>query len=615
MRKTKLFLFILICSAFLSGNIYAQAVGDYGSLSTGNWGTTGANWVVCQTAGQWTDAIAATVVPPSTVNVWIRNGHTITVEASGKVCNNITIETGALLKGADLLPTSSLRYLRIYGSTMTVNGQFGNSAIDNLGIQPYGGAAQVLTITGTSPIINICRIQPQTAGQSIIFDINAQINYAGSAGAGSTGLYANNLDYNVTINTGKTITMANSSYIAVHGSSGQTAGTSNMTINVNGTLTASGSNSIINLNTAVGKTVTLNVGSTGTINSYGLIRAFYTNAGTVNINIADGGTINSYSTGALHLSKASISLNGTISTENSNTDSLGTATISTTGKFKSGRNKFPVGNITLNSGSTVEYFGSTAYTIPLIPTSYQNLTINNPAGLSLGVSTSAAGSIVLSSGKLTLGDFNLTAGNVTGANTSNYIVAEGAGALTQTVPASTEVLFPVGSASAYTPVKVNPATASDFAVRMTTSPGAAPGNTLFNPDTWEISPTTASSTVLTLTASSVASTKTNVIYHWNGSTYDAISATLTGNDYSATVTDFSPFTTGGSTVATADEMNNIKNVYFDGKTIHNPNNVNLRVYDVTGKKIDESTFDINLSGKVKGIYIIKGENSVIKVRL
>ena len=97
MRKTKLFLFILICSAFLSGNIYAQAVGDYGSLATGNWGTTGANWVVCQTAGQWTDAIAATVVPPSTVNVWIRNGHTITVEASGKVCNNITIETGATL--------------------------------------------------------------------------------------------------------------------------------------------------------------------------------------------------------------------------------------------------------------------------------------------------------------------------------------------------------------------------------------------------------------------------------------------------------------------------------------------------------------------------------------
>ena len=83
MKKCRLFLLTVL---LLSGTgLWAQAVGDYGSNNNGNWGVAG-TWVVCQTAGQWTDAIAATNVPTTstTVNFWIRAGHTVNLESSPK---------------------------------------------------------------------------------------------------------------------------------------------------------------------------------------------------------------------------------------------------------------------------------------------------------------------------------------------------------------------------------------------------------------------------------------------------------------------------------------------------------------------------------------------------
>ena len=254
MRKIRHFLLVIL---LMSGTgLWAQAIGDYGSAATNNAWNTASNWVVCVTNGTWDGATTATVAPLVTTNIWIRSGHTITLPASGNcLCNNLYVD-GTLVSASVV---TSPRYVRLYGNSMIVNGAFGSST-DGLGVQLYGGATQALTISGTATIY-FSRIQPQTAA-AVTFDANAQFDYGGSSGTGSTGLYANNLDYIITINQGKTVTLADNSYFAVHGSSGSSAGTANLTLNINGTLNGSGANSTINLNSSSAKTVLVNIGAT-----------------------------------------------------------------------------------------------------------------------------------------------------------------------------------------------------------------------------------------------------------------------------------------------------------------------------------------------------------------
>src|ERR1039458_9580444 len=90
--------FVLFLSASVSS---AQVAGDYGSAGTGNWGTDGTNWLVFVSASNWSDATPAPGAPLATTNVWIRAGHTVTMEASSKVCKNLTVQsTGILATGA-----------------------------------------------------------------------------------------------------------------------------------------------------------------------------------------------------------------------------------------------------------------------------------------------------------------------------------------------------------------------------------------------------------------------------------------------------------------------------------------------------------------------------------
>jgi hypothetical protein len=243
--KTRMLFSFAIFSVLLFAGIdvsIAQEAGDYGTATRSNWVTL-STWIVCQSAGTWAGATAAATVPASSDNVWIRSGDTVVVEASGKVFNNLTVESGAVLIGANNLPTSSLRYIRAYGTTITNNGSIGTPT-DVLGLGLYGGASQVLTITGTGTTY-ISRIQPQASGQAIVFDANVQIDYAGSGGTGSTALYCANGDFTVTINAGKTVTMAPYAYVSTHTSSGSTAGNANFTLNINGTL-QTGTNAHIN---------------------------------------------------------------------------------------------------------------------------------------------------------------------------------------------------------------------------------------------------------------------------------------------------------------------------------------------------------------------------------
>jgi hypothetical protein len=109
---------------------------------------------------------------------------------------------------------------------------------------------------------------------------------------------------------------------------------------------------------------------------------------------------------------------------------------------------------------TFQFSGTTLQTI-----SGQNLMtnviVNNPAGLSIGGNTEIDGVLTLTSGLVTLGSNNLLLGSsatVSGAPSTNMIVATGSGQLQKKFTTTGSFTFPVGDAgtpSHYSPVTLN----------------------------------------------------------------------------------------------------------------------------------------------------------------
>ena len=302
MKQTKLFfLFTALCLFWLNTNLRAQAVGDYGSAASGNWGTA-ATWVVCVTPGTWDGATAAASLPSSatTISFWIRSGHTVIMEASTKYCNNLTIENGGKLwcNSANTSP----RYLRISGTTITNNGIFGGPA-DAISIYPLGTN---LTFTG-SGTYGMSRIQPQVDGLTLVFDADALVTYAGSSGTGSSAIYNNGKDnLTITVNAGKTLTTGPLAYITLGTSGSNPPSTGlNITLNINGTLTT-GTDGHINLLNASNKTSTINIGSTGVLNSNGNLLMPDGTTSTGIFNIVNGGLVNTLSAKATTLGTSTL---------------------------------------------------------------------------------------------------------------------------------------------------------------------------------------------------------------------------------------------------------------------------------------------------------------------
>jgi len=451
MKKPVRFAIILSGIALISGFAFAQQVGDYGSAATGNWGTVG-TWEVCTAAGTWSGATAASVVPDSTKNVWILNGTTVTVEASGKLFNNLTVQNGATLVGANSLPTSSLRYLRAYGTTLTNDGTIGGSK-DVLGVQLYGSSSQTLTITGTGTTY-LSRVQPQKSGQAVVFDGNVTLDYAGSSGTGSTALYCANGDFTVTINAGKTVTMARYAYTAVSTSSGSSAGNANFTFNIYGTF-VTGNLAHINLNNSAGKTSTLTVFNGGSLvlGDSANMRADVSGS-TYNIAVNSGGSISAGNVSMFSLANATTTIDGTVDFGRAitSTRNIGTATVSSTGKLRLQDGIYPSGSLTLGTGSTVEYYGTSAFTMPTSPTTYENLQINNAAGVALGANITAT-TLTLTNGAVTTGSnmLSIASGGAV-SRTNGYVI----GTLQKylSTGSNVAVTFELGSANGYSPVNV-----------------------------------------------------------------------------------------------------------------------------------------------------------------
>ena len=247
----------------------------------------------------------------------------------------------------------------------------------------------------------------------------------------------------------------------------------------------------------------------------------------------------------------------------------------------------------------------------------QNVTVLNNTAVSLSGTRTVPGSLTLTSGKISLGANNLTIGAIGASSASNYIVTDGAGSLTQPVALSGTVVFPIGaSTSSYDPVIVNPLSATNVSARVySTLSGAVPSGYSYNAREWNVSSNTPSSTVVTLTPS--VATATGIyprIGQYNGTNYTNIGATLTGNSYAATFTTFGQFVTGmGDATTGVSQAVTIAGVTYDGQVIHNASNVDLKVFDATGRLMVSSNKDVNMNSYSNGIYIVRSNQGFLKI--
>lgn len=163
------------------------------------------------------------------------------------------------------------------------------------------------------------------------------------------------------------------------------------------------------------------------------------------------------------------------------------------------------GNINVGPGSTLNFAAASAATMNLSGTAAQTITnngtltfganqsiaINNANGIMLAsdVDMSNAASLVITAGKITLGNFNLTATTVTGGDATNYIVTDGTGGLTLNSIDVAPKTFPVGH-SRYNPVIIENGSNVNWKVVVTDGLTADPG---FNTNkavllSWNITP-------------------------------------------------------------------------------------------------------------------------------
>ena len=208
----------------------------------------------------------------------------------------------------------------------------------------------------------------------------------------------------------------------------------------------------------------------------------------------------------------------------------------------------------VTTGTTLTMMGNTAQTIGgNAPATFNNLTINNAAGVTLGNSQTVSGTLTLSSGLVNTGIHTMTVGatgSISGASASSYIngklayVWSGAGTKT----------FHTGKGGNYRPVTLNYTTlsgASTVTVDQVESalPGTLPAGTeLFNTRHWEITQTGDGGTYdITLDGTGYVpyATSNVVILKGDGTTNEKYTATYSSSNYTTSgLTSFSYFGLG-----------------------------------------------------------------------
>jgi hypothetical protein len=417
-------------------------------------GTGGGIWTA-------TTSWAGGVAPTSTDNAVIVSGDTLTLAAAaGGIAFNVTVNSGGKLTatGTNITSTNSF-FLSVYGTTVTNNGIMGLGT-DGFSLNLYN---PITTLTGGNQI-QLSQLRPQVAsGVALTIDANVNMTYkASDTSTGRSLILATGTAptpttkfSSITVNSGKTLSFGEYSSFCT-ASSATKDWDIDATITVNGTLNAALTGSEVNVRPTVGHTVSLVVNGTANIRQYYSANNANTNA--VNLTINSGGTFNAATdtcSGALDFSYAGLVISG------AGTFNVGqSATVTVGSPYGLNSTNGPIRTTTRNFSTSASYYfnASSAQTTGAdLPSTVNNLTINNASGVTLASSTLVNGTLTLTTGKLTLGSSNLTLANSyvgTGASTK-MIVTSGTGELRKLITALPTVFtFPVGTDTTYTPVKL-----------------------------------------------------------------------------------------------------------------------------------------------------------------
>jgi hypothetical protein len=312
-------------------------------------------------------------------------------------------------------------------------------------------------------------------------------------------------------------------------------------------------------------------------------------AGTIEYNASGNQTILGETYNNLTLSGSGTKTLGGNTTVNGTFSVQGTATLANGGN-----------TITYGSSASLTYAGSGPQsTGSEFPSSINTLTINNASGLTVNSSATINTTLTLTNGKITLGSNTLTiasGGSISGGSSSSYVVTDGSGVLTRNAVGASDVLFPVGTGSAYNPVTINNTGTSDnFSVSLKSSFDHTPNNANYVNCQWTITEAgTGGNATITLqwnaTDEHTGFSRANPIYigRWNGTQWVQTSATLGGGGpYTATAsnfTSFSPFGVGNDGALPIQMASFAASVVRDNdvevtwKTVSETNNYGFEVY-------------------------------------
>lgn len=383
---------------------YCPQVGDFQTRASGTWASTGTwhtyNYVAASKSRVWQNA---TIQPNNAnLNVYVRNGHTVTLSDGPKSVNHLVIDNGGRLYRNNT-SCANLQYVNL-GGDLLCNGNFGNGTTsDAIGLNIQVGAH---TIHGSGSF-NAHRIRLSdednnnalrgSATLTIDMDVTLRYNPSSCTG-GFNAIYSNRTaseTFDVIINSGRTLTISDpTASIGMDGANNPPTvypGTDRGGgYTVFGTIICEGYYMLGSNNTPANRKPYMR------IKNGGLVRVAYLDFG--DNNVASGGELTIENGGTLEITGAS-SGNSWLNT--------GVGSI----------------NFTVQSGSLIKYNSNSNQSIPGNLFTYNNLTKSGTGTLNLSSNLTVEGNLTFEDGIIATGANDLivsnsSAGAIVGANTS-----------------------------------------------------------------------------------------------------------------------------------------------------------------------------------------------------
>ncbi len=378
MNKVYKFLGVMMLvstSLMFSINVSAQtaANADYRTRGSGNWGGT-TTWEVRDNTGNWS---TTTTPPSSTNNVYIQNGHTVTMDATANPsCKDLHVNTSGVLA----LVTYTLNIsgkIRAYTGTAVTgaassDGTFysGQTSTTTLASTMFtlstGGLLQFVGTTRS--LTNSGEWNNSTVSTPSSLNINIQLTDNTNTLTLGAGIKFNN----ITLTTGN-ITTASAINIGTSGTFEIKSGTTFTTSRISSAI-------ISNSSSAKGGTLFING---GTLNLTGGAQTIdvgiFTNNGTVMYSsstatqtmLAAGSATGDETTASIYSKYSTLIINNTFSTNTvtaANDVTVSNSLVLTAGTFDLGSNKLASGNVAftsvLGTSGTLKTSNTTSTPIP-----------------------------------------------------------------------------------------------------------------------------------------------------------------------------------------------------------------------------------------------------------